>query len=73
MARKKKKGEFVGIGALLQGIGLVLLFFFPIGTLIGIILFFVGSAKAFKLICDNCGNGVEKTALICPTCKEAFE
>lgn len=71
-AKKKHKSEFAGIGCVIQGLGLVLLFFFPIGTIIGAVLLLVGSTMSIKLICSSCGNIVEKTAKICPTCKSNF-
>lgn len=73
ITRKKVKTEFAGSGCLIQGVGLILLFLFPIGTIIGIPLLIVGGLQANKLVCKNCGNPVTKTALICPTCKARFE
>lgn len=73
MAKKENKSEFAGVGCFVQLIGLILFFFFPIGTIIGIALLILGGLKANKLICSNCGNPIEKTAKICPTCKESFE
>ena len=70
MAYRKRKTEFAGPGCLVQAFGLLLLFFFPIGTVIGLILLVVGGAMSVKLICSNCGNRVEKTSTLCPTCKE---
>jgi uncharacterized membrane protein len=73
MAKKKKTSEFAGAGCAIQAVGLVLLFMWPIGTLIGVVLFFVGSGMAIKIICSNCGNRVEKTSVLCPHCKEPFQ
>lgn len=73
MAKKVKKTEFAGTGCLLQGFGLLLLFFFPIGTIAGVGLLLYGSIKSTKLICGACGNRIEKTANLCPTCKAALE
>lgn len=71
-ARKKRKGEFAGAGCLVQGVGLLLLFFFPIGTIVGVFLLLAGSLMSVKLICGNCGNKVEKESKICPACRADF-
>ncbi|WP_293373608.1 hypothetical protein [Nevskia sp.] len=73
MAFKKTKGEFAGPGCLVQGIGLIALFIWPIGTVIGVALLLVGSSMSKKLICSDCGNPVEKTSTMCPTCKVTLE
>jgi len=73
ITRKKIKTEFAGSGCLIQGIGLILLFLFPIGTIIGIPLLIVGGISANKLVCKSCGNPVTKAAKICPTCKAQFQ
>ncbi len=72
MAKKKRKAEFAGLGCVIELIGLVLLFVFPIGTVIGIALLIFGSQKAIRLICSDCGNLVQKESIICPHCKERF-
>ncbi|MCX7062836.1 MAG: hypothetical protein NTZ11_18365 [Gammaproteobacteria bacterium] len=69
MAHRKMKVEFAGTGCLVQGLGLLLLFVWPLGSVIGIALLLVGSSMAKKLICSACGNTVEKTSTMCPTCK----
>lgn len=69
MAKIKKKSEFAGIGCLFQGVGLVLLFWFPFGTIMGVILLFYGSFRSIVLKCGDCGNTVERGAKLCPTCK----
>ncbi len=68
MAEKKRKTEFAGTGCLVQGVGLLLLFVWPIGTIIGLGLLIYGSFMSTKLICSNCGNQVVKTSKICPHC-----
>ena len=69
----RRKAEFIGVGALVQLVGLVLLFFFPLGTIAGVLLLIIGSAMSVKTICSSCGNKVEKTSKLCPTCKASFE
>lgn len=73
MAYRKKKGEFAGGGCLVQGLGLLLLFVWPIGTLFGVVLLIAGGRMAIKLICSDCGNKVEKTSKLCPTCMVALD
>jgi rubrerythrin len=69
-AKRKRKTEMAGVGCLIQAIGLVALFFFPIGTFIGIILLIYGSMKSTYLVCSNCGNRLsDKNVKMCPTCK----
>lgn len=67
--KNERKSEFAGLGAFLQLVGLVLLFFFPIGTVIGIGLLIYGRTKAFKHLCSVCGNRIEPTTTICSHCK----
>src|SRR5438105_15204944 len=55
VAKKKRHSEFIGAGCLVQAIGIVLLFFFPIGTLIGVVLLIYGSGLAIKWRCGHCG------------------
>lgn len=70
MAKKEKRVEFIGVSSLVQLAGLVLLFFFPIGTLIGIVLLIVGSQMAIKWQCSHCGSTLSnKRVRICPACK----
>ncbi len=68
-----KKGEFVGIGALVQIFGLILLFIFPLGTVAGILLLLIGSRMAIKLKCGGCGNSINnKEVKLCPNCRAQF-
>lgn len=81
-AKKVRKSEIAGVGALVQLLGLIaaayFFFFFSlatplagyiIGAVVLIICLAVGSSLSFRYICSNCGNRVEKTAKLCPTCK----
>jgi hypothetical protein len=70
----KRKSEIAGIGCLFQGIGLLLLFFFPWGTLAGVGLLLWGSWNATKFICSECGNRVDNRQVkLCPACKAEFK
>lgn len=72
-AERVKKTEMAGIGCVLQGIGFVLLFLFPIGTVIGIILVVYGSQKSKFWTCGSCRNRItDKNVKICPTCHVEF-
>jgi len=55
-AKKQTKYEFAGVGALVQAIGVIALWFFPLGTLAGVAMLFIGSAMSKKTLCDECGN-----------------
>lgn len=81
-AHKIRKSEIAGVGALVQLLGVAaagyFFFFFSlasavagyiIGAVVLVICLAVGSSLSFKYLCSNCGNRVEKTAKLCPTCK----
>lgn len=73
MSLAKPKFETTGGGCLGQLIGLIALFFFPIGTLIGIALLVYGSQLSRKWRCSECGNPlIDQHVKICPTCKTEF-
>lgn len=70
MPYAKPKYETAGSGCLVQFIGLILLFFFPVGTLLGIGLMIGGSVMSRKWRCSACGNQlVDQHVRICPTCR----
>lgn len=72
-ARLKKRTEFAGTGCVIQGLGLLLLWFWPIGTLLGLVLFVAGSVKSVYRVCGACGNRVaDRHVKICPVCKARF-
>jgi hypothetical protein len=73
MAYIKKKVEFIGVGALVELLGLVALWFFPIGTIAGIILFIIGSRMTIKYVCSECLNRLDKDVRMCPVCKKALD
>lgn len=56
LAQKKIKYEFAGVGALVQLIGFVAVWFFPLGTFAGVALLIIGSAMSKKILCSECGN-----------------
>lgn len=65
---KNTKGGFSG--ALLLLVGIVLLFVWPFGTIIGIILIIVGANIGNGYRCGDCGNKIDsKQVKMCPTCK----
>jgi hypothetical protein len=72
VGKKKTKYEFAGVGALVQLVGLVALWFFPIGTFVGVVLLIIGSAMSKKILCGECGNKVDKDSKMCPHCKVEF-
>ncbi len=82
-ARIKRKSELAGMGCLIQVIGLalpvigLLIAFIPgaiVGGILGLVMFAVGSRKALKYICGECGNPVDsKRVKLCPACKCDFK
>lgn len=63
-----------GSGCLVQGIGLILLFIFPIGTIIGVGLLIAGSAMSQKFRCSRCGSNLtSKRVQVCPCCHVQFK
>ena len=73
MASKVKKSEFVGIGAAIQAIGLIVCFIaFPFGVVAGIILLIVGSRMAIVYKCSECRGKVDKEAMVCQHCRANF-
>lgn len=68
-----RKGETFGGGCLVQLVGLVLLFFFPIGTIIGFAIMVCGHFMVYKLRCSICGAQIfGKHVKICPACRASF-
>lgn len=56
-------------GCLLYALGFLLIFAFPVGTIIGVLLIIMGHSISSRNICGNCGNSIEETSRICPVCK----
>jgi hypothetical protein len=71
-ATKKKKGEFLGLGAAVQALGLASFFIRDVGWILGVILLIIGARLAIKTICSNCGNHTTKDSKICAACGAHF-
>jgi hypothetical protein len=73
MAKIETKSELAGTGAFVQLVSFICgMLWFPYFVLPGIVGFVIGSRMAVIPIC-GCGNRVEKTSKMCPTCKNLFE
>lgn len=80
MAIKITKSEFVGVGALFQFAGLILMvvsWVFGLivgcsGTFGGLVLLIYGSSQATIYLCGDCKNKITKDCAMCPTCKSRF-
>lgn len=73
IGKKLTKSEFIGWGALVQLLGLLFFFWFPIGPIIGVIMLVCGSRMSLITICSHCGNKLSyKGANMCPVCKALF-
>jgi uncharacterized protein YbaR (Trm112 family) len=71
-----RKSEFLGVGAVVQAVGCVVILagfalgFALGGFVIGVALLIIGGRMAYKLLCSNCGNKVSGAEVrICPVCK----
>ncbi|MDR7097332.1 hypothetical protein J2X09_005106 [Hydrogenophaga laconesensis] len=83
MAKRKRSTSFAGVGALVQGIGLLVLATFclwwgwvgfAIGAPIALVLFLKGSAMSISWRCGACGNPIhDKHVRMCAVCKEPIE
>lgn len=71
-ATKKKKGEFLGLGAAVQGVGLACFFIEGGGWIAGILLLVIGGRLAIKTVCFECGNHTTKQAVLCGACGARF-
>jgi hypothetical protein len=68
------KYDSAGTGCFVQAIGLIALFFFPVGTVIGLLMIGWGSYLSKRLLCGNCKNKVDsKEVRMCPVCREVLE
>lgn len=73
MAKIITKRKTSAGGLVLELLGLILLFAFPIGTLLGIVFIIVGFNMSKSLACSECKNRIEdKEVKLCPVCKAAF-
>lgn len=72
--RPVSKCEFAGVGCVVQGLALIVIWFFPIGTLLGIGLIILGSIMSKKWICPQCKNPLaSKDVKVCPACQASFQ
>jgi hypothetical protein len=82
-AHREKNFDISGVGCLIQVLGLLAPFVISaflgfvggaIGTIILVVMFFIGSKKYTKVICSNCKNLIESTeTAVCPTCGARLE
>lgn len=71
LLEKNTKGGFTG--ALLLLAGIILLFAWPFGTLIGLGLIIAGALIGNGYRCGDCGNKIESQHVkMCPVCKAAL-
>jgi hypothetical protein len=67
LAQKVVRRPYWWASLFLGLLGLVLLLFVPIAGLGLLVL--AGLIDRPRYVCGNCGNAVEKTSLLCPTCR----
>jgi hypothetical protein len=68
-AKRLKKIAFVGRGCVIQGFSLAFIWYYPLGTVIGVVLFIVGSIASTKWICGNCKSRLQsKDVTVCAVC-----
>jgi len=71
-ATQRIKGEFLGVGAAVQAIGVACFFIPDFGLIIGIVLLLIGGRMALKRVCSHCGNPTSRGARLCASCGAAF-
>jgi rubrerythrin len=78
-ARKRRKSEFLGKGALVQLLAIALFFVVApfagglVAFILALILFVIGSSMSSSWICGACGNKLsDKNVKVCPTCRSTF-
>jgi hypothetical protein len=73
-AKIKVRYEFFGTGAAVQFSGFICLFFFPIGTALGIFFLILGSELSKRFFCSECRNPVaNRSASFCQHCGSSFD
>ena len=73
MAKLEKNTMGGFTGAMLILIGIVLLFVWPFGTIIGVIVLIAGFSIGNGYRCGDCGNKIEsKQVKMCPVCHTRF-
>jgi hypothetical protein len=71
----ERKSSFIGVGCLVQGLGLLGLAafpFFPFSTIVGILLLIVGGRMAILHVCSQCRGEVASNAQLCQHCRATF-
>lgn len=62
--KKSSESKSSGVGCILMVISLFLLPFFPIGTIVGVLVFLSGLNQSSKrrglLVCEKCGHQIER-------------
>jgi len=71
-ATQKTHGEFLGIGAAIQAVGLACFFIPDFGFILGIVLLLIGGRMALKRVCSECGNATSRGARLCASCGATF-
>lgn len=72
-AGKIRRCEFAGWGAVVQLAGLLLLFWLPLGPLLGLVLLYVGNRQSLYWVCSRCGGRLaQRDARCCPVCRAPF-
>ncbi len=67
------KRQTSGGGLVLELLGFLLLFVFPIGTVFGIAFLIYGFSLSKTGVCSECHNKMEsRDVKICPVCKATF-
>lgn len=68
------KSETVGTGCLVQLIGLLVIWWFPIGTVVGLGLLLWGHCQARFPICSIYGTRLtSRKVIVCPACNSTFK
>lgn len=71
-AKRERINHNNGGGCLVALLGLCVIWFFPIGTIAGVVLIVMSSRISYKFVCSSCGNPLEKTSRECPTCRASI-
>lgn len=78
MAKRKVKSEFMGKGAIVQLMAVLLFLFgwvagpllWGVFAIAAVVLFIIGSNMSQYYYCSDCGNKIDGTHVkMCPTCK----
>ena len=72
MGKIKTKSIFTGGDCIVRGIELILLFFWPIRTFVGVVALIIGGGMPLKYVCSECGSRGRQSssAKLCPVCGE---